>query len=246
MHPDANPVVVCVRCVRDTASSSAKDQESAAARAAGEACRQPIGRGSRGGASRAARLHPDAGGRGARRQPLNVRPARASAPRDGRDAVGHAPRARRRARAAPRRTATTGSQAHPTADARPARSLGARDRRQNPGRACQRQDPRRYRKAPQRRRNANGSRRQTVVAINGTGRSRPPSSAHVRSTGEGRRWARAPARRNHRAHPELFSLRTDRIVVAREIVTAEFVSLTTSATSSGTRRLLWAFQVTAA
>ncbi len=69
---------------------------------------------------RAARLHAQPSGRGARPQPLDLHPARAALRRDDRDAVGSQADPGRRARAAARRTETSRQATPSAADSRPA------------------------------------------------------------------------------------------------------------------------------
>jgi len=100
-------VRVRVRCSRVTWSAPAQGGEGAAARAAARThCGRPAGGRSEGRARRAAYLHADAGGRGARGQPLHLQSSRPAVRRHDRDAVGHETNSRRRARPAARRAAT--------------------------------------------------------------------------------------------------------------------------------------------
>ncbi len=74
---------------------------------------------------RAARLHPQPSGRGARPQPLDLHPARPTVRRRGRDAMGSQANPRRRVRAASRR-AETKRDAAPETDCSRSSAAGAR------------------------------------------------------------------------------------------------------------------------
>jgi hypothetical protein len=122
-------------CTGVSPSPNAPEHESSAARS------RQAGLGAdrrrwRDGTGRATRLHAHAGGRGDRRESLDVRPPCPTVDRNRRDAVGNEAHPRRRAQATDRRTATAaGSRTATAGEARTAASPLIRARRPHPGRA---------------------------------------------------------------------------------------------------------------
>jgi hypothetical protein len=168
-------LIVCVRCTCVGSPSEAPERESSPAcpqRRAG----QGTGRRPRGATRRAARLHPNPGGRGTRRQPLDLRPSRAPADRDDRDAVGLPLDPRRRApSAAHRGSSTTAPARGKPSTSRTTTSCRGGGRRANPNRTRRWHEFRSNRASVQRRRRAHSAPRGTVVALNRT-RGTPPRS----------------------------------------------------------------------
>ena len=169
-------VTVCVRSVRVTPSTEAEEREGAAAHASVAApARRTTNDRPRGNTRRATRLHPHAGSRRTRHQPLHVQPARATPSRDARDALGRTPDPGRRAAAAARRKAEAGPNTSSTGDTWPTSGSYTGSRGPDPQRARRRQEPRRNRARAQRHRNTNSTRRRPMVAIDGTCRPRSHS-----------------------------------------------------------------------
>lgn len=113
----------------------------------------------------APRVHPHAGGRGARSEPLDVRPSHPAADRDGRDAVGNETHPCRRARATDRRTAAAGTRAGTVGQTRAAAGPLAGPRRPHPSRARGRKDTPPNRDRSQRSRHPDGTWRDAMVAL---------------------------------------------------------------------------------
>jgi hypothetical protein len=111
------------------------------------------------------RLHPDAGGGGARGESNDLQPTGAAAHRDDRHALGSAARSRRRARAIrcrapPARARAPADAASGTTDCPPGRASGSHQ-----GRARGGQEPASDRPRPELNGNTNGTRRGAMVAI---------------------------------------------------------------------------------
>jgi hypothetical protein len=164
-------------CTHGAAAAAAQDRESEAARAAEDDgfARQ---RRSRRSGGRASLLHAHPGRRGARGQPLDVRPAGAAAARDGRHAVGNAARSRRRARAARERATSARSRARADGAAGTTARRPGRARASHSGRARERKEPAPDRPRPERESDADRARRRAVVALDGA--SCPPPNPTLR------------------------------------------------------------------
>jgi hypothetical protein len=130
---------------------------------------------------RATRLHTDAGGRGARCEPIDLRPAGAAAARDSGHAVGAAARSGRRAGAFRKGATPACSRARADGASGTANRGRRRARASHPDRARGRQEPAPDRPRPQREPHADRARRRAVVAVDGTGHSDPPTSAEPMS-----------------------------------------------------------------
>lgn len=172
-------VRVAVSCPRVTPPTSTQDREGAAPRAAATR----LGRSARSrphdDPRRAARLHQEAGGGGARRQHLDVQPAGASVHRDGGDGLVHAPCPGRRARALRSRATASGPNTTPAASATwPQAGSTVRGRRTHPRSARRRQEPQRDRTRTQCRRCTDLAGWPPVVAFDRAGSSRPPETAY--------------------------------------------------------------------
>ncbi len=101
-------------CTRAPAQTAAQERESEAPRTVrAQARRLRRNRRSPRGGRRAAHLHADAGGPGARRKSIDLQPPRAAAARDCGNAFGDAARSGRRARAVRNRPTTTREVAPP-------------------------------------------------------------------------------------------------------------------------------------
>jgi hypothetical protein len=172
----ASPSMIRVRCSDGEASRTPPDRQDAAPRrraggrawlAGGARCYSP------GLKRRAACLHAQASGRGARSQPLNVPPACAALRRHGRDALGRQAHPGRRTRATAGRTATSRQAAPSAARSRSSAAPTRRGDRTNPNRAGRGREPAPDRSRAQCRRYPDSPRGQAVVALDDSVRPDP-------------------------------------------------------------------------
>lgn len=188
MHPGAEPSYHSCTLVRHVAPPPATPRQQDApshptdARAEASACAGVLAATSscpRSGISRTARLHAKPSRPSARHQPLHPPPP-APLHRDDRNALGHQPDPRRRARAARRRTPPP----HAAVAAR-SRAEGAeaerpgRGRRAHPRAPIGGPKPPPDRRRPQRRPNPDSTRRRAVVAVDSARPSLAGSLSHL-------------------------------------------------------------------
>ncbi len=151
--------MICVRCMDVEPTTVPPGRERTAPRPA-------VGDRARAEPGRAPRLHPNAGGRGARHQPLDLQPTRPAVHRHDQDAAGRPLDSSRRAQAGSRRAAPISPKAQGSfSPARASCGRAAGDHRPHPRRARRRQEPRSDRPRPQCKQDGDSARRRTLVAI---------------------------------------------------------------------------------